>query len=63
MYKGIEDNKLYEEEIPEDLVKQAKEYRNELIEKTAEYDDETLAKYLDGKELTERPKAWPIGHP
>jgi elongation factor G len=52
-YKGIEDNKLKEEEIPADLVEKAKKYREELIEKTAEYDDGTLAKYLDGKELTE----------
>jgi len=40
-------------EITADLVRQAKKYRSELLEKVAEYDDEVLAKYLDGKELTE----------
>ena len=52
-YKGIEDNKLKEGEIPGDLKKQAEKYRQELIEKVAEYDDEALAKYLEGQELTE----------
>ena len=31
-----------------------RKYREELIENTSEYDDETLAKYLDGKELEEK---------
>lgn len=52
-YKGIEDNKLTEEEIPSDLVDTAKKYRNDLIEAVAEYDDATLTKYLEGKELDE----------
>ena len=52
-YKAVEDNKLTEEEIPSDLVDQAKKYRNELIEKVAEYHDETLSKYLEGQELNE----------
>lgn len=52
-YKDIKDNKLTEEDIPEDLQEMAKKYRTELIEKVAEYDDETLAKYLEGKEPTE----------
>lgn len=52
-YKGIEDNELKEEEIPQEFVDQAKKYRAELIEKVAEYDDESLAKYLDGKDLVE----------
>lgn len=52
-YKGIEDNKLTEGEIPSDLVDVAKKYRDELVEKVAEYDDETLSKYLEGQELTE----------
>lgn len=53
-YKKIEDNKLTEEEIPEDLKEKAKKARVELIERVAEYDDETLEKYLDGKELSEK---------
>jgi len=52
-YKGIEDNKLSEGEIPADLVEQAKKHRKELIEKVSEYDDEALAKYLEGIEPTE----------
>jgi elongation factor G len=63
-YKGIEDNKLTEEEIPSGpeapwaggqttLLEAAKKYRKELIEKAAEFDDEALAKYLEGQELSE----------
>ncbi len=52
-YESIEDNKLKEEEIPENLVEQAKKYRTELIEKVAEFDDDALEKYLEGKELDE----------
>ena len=52
-YKGIEDNKLTEGEIPPDLIENAKKHREALIEKTAEYDDGALAKYLEGQELTE----------
>jgi elongation factor G len=52
-YSGIEDNKLKEEEVPPDLVDMAKKYREELIEKVAEYDDKALSKYLEGQELNE----------
>jgi len=52
-YSGIEDNKLKEEEIPSSLVDMAKKYREELIEKVAEYNDDALAKYLEGQELNE----------
>jgi elongation factor G len=52
-YKGVEDNKLNEEEIPADLIEKAKKFRLELIEKVAEFEDEVLAKFLEGKELTE----------
>src|SRR3989338_3972305 len=51
-YSGTEDSKLTEEEIPEDLLGKAQKYRAELIERVAEFDDETLSKYLDGQELT-----------
>lgn len=51
-YKAVEDHSLTEEEIPADLLETAKKYRNELIEKVAEFDDETLTKYLEGQELT-----------
>ncbi|MFV1917283.1 MAG: elongation factor G, partial [Patescibacteria group bacterium] len=52
-YKKVDDNELKEEGIPADLVASAKKSRDKLLEKVAEYDDSVLAKYLDGKELTE----------
>src|SRR5207247_11254595 len=41
------------EEIPADLVDQAKSYREKMIEAAAEIDDVIMEKYLNGKELTE----------
>lgn len=52
-YKGIEDNKLTEEEIPADLVETAKIHRANLIDKVSEFDDEALEMYLEGKEPNE----------
>lgn len=52
-YTGIEDNKLKEEDVPSDLLEAARRYREQLIEAVAEFDDEVLAKYLEGTELTE----------
>lgn len=52
-YKSIEDNELSEEEIPTDLLAEAQEYRRELIEKVAEFDDAVLAKFLEGQEPDE----------
>lgn len=49
-YKGIQDNELAEEEIPEELVETAKKYRAQLIEKVSEFTDETLKKFLEGVE-------------
>ncbi|GGK81953.1 elongation factor G [Ornithinimicrobium pekingense] len=40
-------------EIPADLQEKAEEYRNTLVEKVAESDEELLEKYLGGEELTE----------
>ncbi|WP_241969104.1 elongation factor G [Trueperella bialowiezensis] len=40
------------EDIPEDLVAKAEEYRNELIETVAENDEELLDKYLGGEEIS-----------
>lgn len=42
------------EEIPEDMVEMAKEYRAKLIDQIAEYDDAVMEKYLAGEELTEQ---------
>jgi len=52
-YKGVEDNKLTEEDIPDDLIEKTRKFRNDLIEAVAEYNDEVLTKYLEGEELTE----------
>ena len=41
------------EEIPADLLEQAKAYREQLLEKVSEADDALLEKYLGGEELTE----------
>src|SRR3990167_4166683 len=52
-YKAVEDAKLVEEEIPSDLLETAKKYRQELIEKVSEFDDEALTLFLEGKEPDE----------
>lgn len=40
-------------DIPEELLEDAKKYRQEMVEYAAEQDDEVLEKYLGGEELTE----------
>src|SRR4030081_457785 len=40
-------------EIPADLVEQAKEYREKLVEAAVELDDDAMAAYLEGKEPDE----------
>src|SRR6187401_880694 len=40
-------------EIPADMVDEAKEYREKLIEKVSEHDDKLLEKYLGGEEISE----------
>ncbi|SKA08567.1 elongation factor G [Selenihalanaerobacter shriftii] len=40
------------EEIPEDLVDQAEEYRELLLEAIADVDEEFMMKYLEGEEIT-----------
>ncbi|MDF2379219.1 MAG: elongation factor G [Candidatus Gracilibacteria bacterium] len=45
--------KVNESEIPADMADLAKEHREILIEKIAEFDDALMEKYLEGKELTE----------
>ena len=39
-------------EIPEDLQARAEEYRNHLVERVADSDDDLMEKYLGGEELT-----------
>src|SRR5512132_474094 len=40
------------EEIPADLVDQANEYREKLLETLADVDDDIMIKYLEGEELS-----------
>jgi elongation factor G len=40
-------------EIPADLADQAKQYRDQMIEKLADFDEVIMQKYLDGQEVTE----------
>jgi elongation factor G len=42
--------KYHDVEIPADLVEQAKEYREKLVEAAVELDDDVMAAYLEGKE-------------
>ncbi len=42
-----------ETDIPADLVEQAQEYREKMVEAAAECDDELMMKFLDGGELTQ----------
>ncbi|OMH40727.1 elongation factor G [Desulfurobacterium indicum] len=44
--------KYHEEEIPEDLIDIAEEYREKLIEALADVDEEIMMKYLEGEEIT-----------
>jgi len=52
-YKDFTDKELVEEEIPEDMKKDAEKYRAKLIESVVEIDDKLMQKYLDGEELSE----------
>ena len=43
---------MREEEIPEDMKELSQKYHDELIESVAEQDEELMAKYFEGEELT-----------
>ncbi|MGN0975882.1 MAG: elongation factor G, partial [Gemmiger sp.] len=45
-------NDVRVEDIPEDMLAEAQEWREKLIEAVAEVDEELMMKYLDGEELT-----------
>src|SRR4029450_4088181 len=40
-------------DIPADLMAEAQQYREKLVEKVSEHDDALLEKYLHGQEITE----------
>ena len=41
------------EEIPADLIDEAKEWRDKMLENAANFDDAVMEKYLDGQEISE----------
>ena len=52
-FEGEHGEKVIEEEIPEDRKKEAKEWREKLVEKVAQEDDLLTEKYLEVKEIKE----------
>ncbi len=55
-YRWLDDSlgaKFEIEEIPADMKEMAQKYHKELIEAVAEFDDEVMQKYLDGKEISQ----------
>jgi elongation factor G len=52
-FAGGYGQEVIEEEIPEELKKQSEDYRNKLIEKIVEQDDQLMEKYLNGEEVKE----------
>ncbi|MBN2789004.1 MAG: elongation factor G [Candidatus Delongbacteria bacterium] len=53
MYKK-DDGLIFEEiEIPEDLLEQANEYREIMLESISDYDDELMEMFLDGKDISD----------
>ena len=51
-YDGTEAQELKEIEIPADMKDKAEEYRTILVEAVADFDEELMVNYLDGKEIT-----------
>ncbi len=52
-YKDYTDKEFTVGEVPADMKEKAEKYRQELIEKVVEFDDELMEKYLGGEALTE----------
>src|SRR5258706_1015138 len=52
-FKDFADHELTVSEIPAELLDEAKKYRQELLEKACEFDDEALNKFLEGQEIDE----------
>ena len=52
-YKDYTDKEFTIGEVPADMVEKCEKYRQELIEKVVEFDDELMEKYLGGEALTE----------
>ncbi|MBD3244435.1 MAG: elongation factor G [Candidatus Moranbacteria bacterium] len=54
IYDNEEHTELKKTSIPEDLMEEAKKYRNQLIEKVAETDDKLLEIFLEDGEISEK---------
>ena len=52
-FEGAKGENVVYSEIPEDMKAQAEEYREKMIEKAANFDDDLMMKYLEGEEITE----------
>ncbi len=52
VYSEDETGKFETTDVPDELVDQVEQYREQIIERVAEADDELLEKYLEGEELT-----------
>jgi elongation factor G len=52
MYKDDLGRDIEKVDIPAEYVDKAKEYRTQMIEAAAEYDEEMMMKYLEGEEVT-----------
>ena len=52
-FLGDKGRDVVEKDIPEDLKSVAEEWREKMLEKIAEVDDELMEKYLGGEEITE----------
>lgn len=52
-YNEYHDKELKEGDIPADMEEKAKEWREQLLEKVVEYDDDIMEKYLGGEEISE----------
>jgi elongation factor G len=52
-FEGSFGEQIKEVDIPEDMKEMVEKYRAEMIEKVVECDEETMEKYLEGKEISE----------
>ncbi len=53
VFTGDKGEKVTEKEIPGELEQKVNEWRDKMVEKIAETDDQLTEKYLEGKEITE----------
>ena len=51
-FKGMHGEKIEEIDIPDEIKAEVEKYRNEMIEKVVEFDEEVMGKYLEGQEIS-----------